>query len=85
MIELPLLFENKLQNYFSHTLSVFAPIHIMQDRLSKRGLSHSEANARISCQLSAEQKADLADYVLWGGGSEKFLLNQVENLNSTLN
>ena len=84
MIELPLLFENNLQSHFTCTLSIFAPSSMMQKRLHVRGHSREEAEARIGSQLLITQKADLADYVIWGGGSKEFLEQQISSLDITL-
>ena len=84
MIELPLLFENNLQSRFNCTLSTFAPITMMLKRIYARGLSHADAVARVESQWSVSEKADLADYVVWGGGSKEFLRKQVLSLDLTL-
>ena len=84
MIELPLLFENNLQSQFNCTLSTFAPSSMMLKRLDARGLSREEAEARIGSQWPVSKKADLADYVIWGGGSKEFLQHQVSYLDLTL-
>jgi dephospho-CoA kinase len=52
MIELPLLFENKLQNNFSCTISLYAPNPVIFTRLHDRGLSDDESKRRIDSQLS---------------------------------
>jgi dephospho-CoA kinase len=84
MIELPLLFENNLQSRFNCTLSTFAPITMMLKRIYARGLSHADAEARVESQWSVSKKTDLADYVVWGGGSQEFLKQQVLSLDLTL-
>jgi dephospho-CoA kinase len=78
MIELPLLFENKLQNNFSCTISLYAPKPVILKRLQDRGLSDEESESRIASQLSLYKKVEQADFVLWGGGDSHFLNQQVE-------
>ena len=78
IIELPLLFENNLQHYFDIVLSVYSPQSTCIFRLSQRGLSYKQSRARIDAQLPANHKANSADHVLWGDGSEAFLNKQVE-------
>ena len=78
MIELPLLFENKLQNNFSCTISLYAPKSVILKRLQARGLSDKESEFRIASQLSLYAKAEQADFVLWGGGDSHFLNQQAE-------
>ena len=76
MVEIPLLFENDLQSHFVQTISTFAPRKVQLERLRQRGLSTSEANARIDAQLPAERKAELADVVFLTSGSLDFLERQ---------
>jgi len=78
MIELPLLFENKLQNNFSCTISLYAPKPVILKRLQARGLSDKESECRIASQLSLYKKVEQADFVLWGGGDSYFLIQQAE-------
>ena len=78
MIELPLLFENKLQNNFSCTISLYAPKPVILKRLEARGLSDKESECRIASQLSLCKKVEQADFVLWGGGDSHFLNQQAE-------
>jgi dephospho-CoA kinase len=84
MIELPLLFENKLQNNFSCTISLYAPKPVILKRLQKRGLSDEESECRISSQLSLYEKVEQADFVLWGGGDSHFLNQQAEQVDLLL-
>lgn len=80
MVELPLLFEKNLQHHFTHTISMFAPESTVLSRLALRGLSRKESLLRIQAQIPSSDKAVMADFVLWGGGSTKNLLTQVREL-----
>ncbi|MEK9773225.1 MAG: dephospho-CoA kinase [Opitutae bacterium] len=84
MIELPLLFENNLQDNFTCTISLFAPTPMIFHRLQSRGLSMAESESRIRCQLPISDKVELSDFVLWGGGSMEFLNDQIQQLDLTL-
>ncbi len=84
MIELPLLFENKLENNFSHTISMYAPLNTVLSRLRNRGLDESAGLARINAQMPALHKVERADFVLWGGGSKGFLQDQILGLEPLL-
>jgi len=84
MIELPLLFENKLQNNFSCTISLYAPNPVILKRLHDRGLSDEESKHRIDSQLSLKEKMELADFALWGGGNSHFLNQQAEQLDQLI-
>ena len=77
VVEIPLLFENDLQSHFVQTISTFASRSIQLERLRERGLSTSQANARIDAQLPGERKAELADAVFLTSGSLDFLERQV--------
>ena len=77
VVEVPLLFENDLQSHFVQTISTFAPRKVQLERLRERGLSTSQANARIDAQLPGERKAELADVVFLTSGSLDFLERQV--------
>lgn len=77
IIELPLLFENNLQYHFNLVLSIYSPSTTTISRLSQRGLSFEQSIARMDAQFPTKQKSNLADYVLWGGGSAKFLNSQI--------
>ena len=84
MIELPLLFENNLQKYFTCTISMFAPHQTSLDRLFARGSDPDDAQCRISAQMPVLQKAGLADFVLFGGGENDFLDQQIKQLDPCL-
>ena len=60
---------------------VTAPLETQLARLRQRdGSTEAEARARISSQLSAEEKLRVADFVIDNGGSEEALVHQVEAL-----
>ena len=80
MVELPLLFEKNLQHHFTHTISMFAPQSTVLSRLASRGFSLDESLVRIQAQMPSSDKAGMADFVLWGGGSTNNLLNQIREL-----
>jgi dephospho-CoA kinase len=84
LVELPLLFENNLHTQFTCVVTMYASNSTINKRLLKRGLSHEEANARLSSQLPIVQKVKRADFVLWGGGTNEFLNRQVDDLAPTL-
>jgi dephospho-CoA kinase len=77
VVEIPLLFENDLQSHFVQTISTFSTRKVQLERLRDRGLSTSQANARIAAQLPGERKAEMADVVFLTSGSLDFLERQV--------
>ncbi len=84
VVEVPLLFEKNLENWFDFTVCVACAPAQQLARLEQRGLSHALAEQRISKQLPLARKIELADFVLWNDGSVQFLQDQVNELNRTL-
>jgi dephospho-CoA kinase len=83
-VEVPLLFEKNLENWFDFTLCVACAPAQQLARLEQRGLPHALAEQRISKQLPLARKIELADFVLWNDGSVQFLQDQVTELIHTL-
>jgi dephospho-CoA kinase len=79
-VEVPLLFEKSLENWFDFTICVASSPAQQLARLEQRGLSRALAEQRISKQLPLAQKIERADFVLWNDGSREFLLEQISRL-----
>ncbi|MBS0663106.1 MAG: dephospho-CoA kinase [Verrucomicrobia bacterium] len=84
VVEVPLLFEKNLENWFDFTVCVACAPAQQLARLEQRGLPHALAEQRISKQLPLARKIELADFVLWNDGSAEFLENQVDHLVTAL-
>jgi dephospho-CoA kinase len=84
VVEVPLLFEKSLQNWFDFTICVASDPCVQFARLEQRGLPPSLARQRISKQLPLTQKIQLVDFVLLNDGSSDFLRAQVEALVNSL-
>jgi dephospho-CoA kinase len=80
VVEVPLLFEKHLENWFDFTVCVATSSQLQLIRLEKRGLPRALAEQRISKQLPLAQKLELADYVLLNDGSPNFLHDQITRL-----
>ncbi|HUL54622.1 MAG TPA: dephospho-CoA kinase [Opitutaceae bacterium] len=80
VVEVPLLFEKSLQNWFDFTVCVASHPAIQIARLEQRGLPPPLARQRISLQLPLAQKIELVDFVLLNDGSSDFLREQVARL-----
>jgi dephospho-CoA kinase len=80
VVEVPLLFEKSLQNWFDFTVCVASDPTIQLARLEQRGLPPPLARQRISKQLPLAQKIELVDFVLLNDGSPEFLREQVGRL-----
>ena len=84
VVEVPLLFEKCLQNWFDLTVCVASDPAVQLARLEQRGFPPSLARQRISKQLPLTQKIKLADFVLLNDGSSDFLRDQVAALVNSL-
>lgn len=85
VVEVPLLFEQRLENWFDFIVCVASSPDIQLARLSERGISHALAGQRISKQLPLARKLELADLVLWNDGSLSFLEDQIDQALTELN
>ena len=84
VVEVPLLFEKSLQNWFDFTVCVASHPTVQLARLEQRGLPAPLARQRISMQLPLAQKIELVDFVLLNDGSPDFLREQVVRLVNSL-
>ena len=80
VVEVPLLFEKSLQNWFDFTVCVASHPDVQLARLERRGLPPELARQRISKQLPLAHKIELVDFVLSNDGSLDFLREQVSTL-----
>ena len=85
VVEVPLLFEQRLENWFDFIVCVASSPDLQLARLSERGISHALAEQRISKQLPLARKLELADLVLWNDGSLSFLEEQIDQALTKLN
>ncbi len=80
-VEIPLLFENSLEDWFERIVVVIASEPIQKKRLCARnGLSESEAEQRLAAQWPLADKAARADDVLMNDGTLHELAQQVDAL-----
>ena len=79
-VEVPLLFEKSLENWFDFTVCVACAPEQQLARLEQRGLPRELAGRRISKQLPLARKIELSDFVLWNEGSPEFLADEVVRL-----
>lgn len=84
VVEVPLLFEKGLENWFDFTICVACSPAQQLARLEQRGLPRVLAGQRISKQLPLAHKIDRSDFVLWNEGSPRFLETQVDLLAQAL-
>jgi dephospho-CoA kinase len=84
VVEVPLLFEKSLENWFDFTVCVACDPKSQIARLEQRGLDRTLAGQRISKQLPLARKIELSDFVLWNDGSTVFLKEQADRIINSL-
>lgn len=84
VVEVPLLFEQGLENWFDFTVCVSTSSANQLARLIERGIPQSLAGQRISKQLPLAQKVEKADFVLSNDGTLESLRLQVNHLAARL-
>ncbi len=84
VIEVPLLFEQGLENWFDFTVCVSTSSANQLARLIERGIPQSLAGQRISKQLPLALKLEKADFVLSNDGTPEALRLQVNHLAARL-
>jgi dephospho-CoA kinase len=80
VIEVPLLFEKGLENWFDFIVCVATSSPNQLARLKERGIPQSLAVQRISKQLPLAQKLEKSDFVLSNDGTSEALRLQVVRL-----
>ena len=76
LVEIPLLFEKRLESAFDLTVCVICPSDVVEIRMVSRGYSKAQVEQRRLRQMPLEQKAKLADRVITNAGSLEFLKRQ---------
>ncbi len=80
VVEMPLLFEKQLENWFDFIVCVTCAPAQQLIRLEQRGLARALAAQRIAKQLPLVRKIELSDFVLLNDGSPDFLHKQIDLL-----
>lgn len=72
IVDIPVLYENQLENYFDKVLAIISDKCEQIERIKKRdGLNQQEAEARINMQLNNEFFLENADFVINNYGKTK--------------
>lgn len=80
VLDIPLLFETKLNKWMSYTVVITATEEIQEDRLVKRNIMTPEqAKSRISSQMPSREKCKLADVVIYNEGEMSALYEQLDD------
>ena len=82
VVEVPLLFESGMGEAFDHTIAVVADEDVRAARAAGRG--HAAVDSRVAAQLSQEEKAQRADFVVRNDGSLDELKETLSRLLATI-
>lgn len=81
IMDIPLLFENELQNTVDEVWLVYTSESIQIERLMERNqLSLEDAKARVYSQISIDKKSRMADHVIDNLGDKLELKQNLEQL-----
>jgi dephospho-CoA kinase len=81
VVDVPLLYESKLQGYFQKVMVVYVPENLQLQRLLERDeLTLEAAKQRLQAQMPIEEKKQLADIVIDNSGSLADTEKQIQML-----
>lgn len=80
VVEIPLLFEKRLEKEFDFSVCVTCPEAIVVARMALRGFSRVAIEQRSKRQMVLSEKVGRADYVITNAGSLEFLKAQTLGL-----
>jgi len=84
-LEIPLLFEIKIERFFDCIIYVFCPEKIRIKRLMKRNnFTEKEAIMRIESQLSDQDKMNRSDIILYNDQDLSYLESQLTDLENEI-
>lgn len=78
VVSIPLLYEVAAEKQFDCVVVTGCSEQTQLARLASKGLSQSQARARIRAQWPLQLKIDRADFVIWNDGSLQSLLQQAD-------
>jgi dephospho-CoA kinase len=79
IVEIPLLFENKLEKHFDYSVTVYSSLDVKTERLKGRNLNEAAIRARLNAQLDQDSKANQSDFLILNNGTLDFLRKQIRN------
>lgn len=80
LVEIPLLFEKRLETRFDLTVCVTSPPDVVADRMVVRAYTEAQIEQRRKQQMPLEEKIERADYLISNAGSLEFLKQQTTRL-----
>jgi len=79
ILDIPLLFENKLNEMVDRTILVYVDERIQMERLMKRNnLNVDQAKSRINAQMPLSLKVSLTDEIINNNGSKENAIEQAQ-------
>ncbi|UCH10471.1 MAG: dephospho-CoA kinase [Fidelibacterota bacterium] len=85
VMDVPLLFEARIEQYLDYTIAVVADESVRLKRAMNRGtLTEADIEKRIRLQLTDEERAALADFVVENNGTIKELERQLQDIYDSL-
>lgn len=79
-VEVPLLYEGAMQDWFDAVVVVTSSKESQVARLKAKGFSEEDAELRIGAQMPLDEKAARADFIITNNGSREELRTSVEKL-----
>ncbi len=80
LVEIPLLFEKKLETKFDSTICIESSPTVVEKRMILRGYSLDEIRQRCQWQMPLKEKICRSDYVISNSGCLEFLKLQTQRL-----
>ena len=80
LVEIPLLFEKRLETRFDLSVCVVSPPDVVADRMVTRAYTEAQIEQRRKQQMPLEEKIERADYLISNAGSLEFLKQQTTRL-----
>ena len=80
LVEIPLLFEKRLETLFDLTVCISSPSDVVADRMVTRAYTEAQIEQRRKQQMPLEEKIERADYLISNAGSLEFLKQQTTRL-----
>ncbi|MBN2069561.1 MAG: dephospho-CoA kinase [Opitutales bacterium] len=84
MVEIPLLFEKKLEKNFDLIVCVSTSLEQQMERLERRGISNEQARLRIQKQLPLSEKEQRSDIVIVNNSNLAFTRLQIQQIEQQL-
>ena len=80
LVEIPLLFEKRLETHFDLTVCISSTPDVVADRMVARAYTEAQIEQRRKQQMPLEEKIERADYLISNAGSLEFLKQQTTRL-----